>query len=128
MVLFKSVVGDLWGNWERKRCSSFIIIRPRRGKTSLRTDFAILKKDDRRVAGQDLMRAQFRWAVGMPLWGHLAMVFGKCGSNLLSSRIERVLFCFRDEHLVVLQGFIKKTQKTPPDELELARKRKDEIS
>ena len=49
-------------------------------------------------------------------------------SNLPSNRIARVMFCFRDGHLVALHGFIKKTQKTPADELELARKRKDEVS
>jgi phage-related protein len=35
----------------------------------------------------------------------------------------RLLFCFSDGKLIVLHGFIKKTQKTPDAELELARKR-----
>jgi len=34
-----------------------------------------------------------------------------------------VIFCLRDNELVLLQGFIKKTQKTPPQEIELAWKR-----
>jgi phage-related protein len=44
-----------------------------------------------------------------------------------SSRIARVLFCIVQERIVVLNGFIKKTQKTPDEELALARKRKREF-
>jgi len=41
--------------------------------------------------------------------------------------IARVLFCFHHGELFALHGFIKKTQRTPPGELELARKRKAEV-
>jgi phage-related protein len=74
------------------------------------------------------MRVQFRWPVGMPLCRPLGAGLWEVRSNLPSNRIARVMFCFRDGHLVALHGFIKKTQKTPADELELARKRKDEVS
>ena len=37
------------------------------------------------------------------------------------------LFCLVKSELVLLHGFIKKTQKTPPDDLALARKRQKEI-
>ena len=40
------------------------------------------------------------------------------------NRIARTLFVVVDEEIVLLHGFIKKRQKTPPDELDLARKRK----
>jgi phage-related protein len=39
----------------------------------------------------------------------------------------RVLFCVVRDRIVVLHGFIKKTQKTPDEELSLARKRKKEF-
>jgi phage-related protein len=74
------------------------------------------------------MRVQFRWPVGMPLCRPLGAGLWEVRSNLPSNRIARVMFCFRDGHLVALHGFIKKIQKTPADELELARKRKDEVS
>jgi phage-related protein len=38
-----------------------------------------------------------------------------------------VIFCFHDEELVALNGFIKKTRKTPQDELEVAPSRKKEL-
>ena len=48
-------------------------------------------------------------------------------SSLADRRIARVMFCVREERLVVLHGFIKKTRKTPDAELVLARRRKREF-
>ena len=42
----------------------------------------------------------------------------------LDNRIARTLFAMVDQEIVLLHDFIKKQQKTPPDELELAKKRK----
>ena len=47
--------------------------------------------------------------------------------SLPSRRIARVLFCLVRSELVLLHGFIKKTQKTLSDDLALARKRQKEI-
>jgi phage-related protein len=47
-------------------------------------------------------------------------------SSLPRGRIARVIFCIAEEHLVLLHGFIKKTQKTPRYEIVLALKRKKE--
>ena len=41
----------------------------------------------------------------------------------LPSRIARVLFVFEDSAMVLLHGFIKKTQATPQSELNLAKER-----
>jgi phage-related protein len=48
-------------------------------------------------------------------------------TELPSRRIARVLFCVHAGRLVALYGFIKKTQKTPEEELKKARKRKKEV-
>jgi phage-related protein len=44
-------------------------------------------------------------------------------SSLPTSRIARVIFCFSDDRIVALHGFIKKAQKTPVPDLALARVR-----
>jgi phage-related protein len=44
-------------------------------------------------------------------------------STLPQGRIARVIFCVTDSEMVLLNGFIKKTQRTPPSEIELALKR-----
>jgi phage-related protein len=49
-------------------------------------------------------------------------------SGLTQGRIARVLFCIHDGRMVFLHAFIKKTQKTPDSDLDLASKRKREIT
>jgi phage-related protein len=48
-------------------------------------------------------------------------------TSLPSNRIARVLFSVQQGRILVLHGFIKKTQKTPPDDLALARRRSHEF-
>jgi phage-related protein len=82
---------------------------------------------DRNIIGQDLMRVQFRWPIGMPLCRPLGDGLWEVRSDLTSNRIARVFLCFTQGELVALHGFIKKTQKTPDAELKLARKRMREF-
>lgn len=87
-----------------------------------------LDEEDRRVIGQDLMRVQFRWPIGMPLCRSLGDGLWEVRCSLSSNRIARLLFCFTQGRLVALHGFIKKSQKTPASELEIARKRQGEFA
>jgi phage-related protein len=48
-------------------------------------------------------------------------------SSLTSNRIARVIFTLHDERMWLLHAFIKKTQKTPDSEIDIARKRKKEV-
>jgi phage-related protein len=73
------------------------------------------------------MRIQFRWPAGMLLCRPMGEGLWEVRTSLPSSRIARVLFCVVAERIVVLHGFIKKTQKTSDDELALARKRMKEF-
>jgi len=77
--------------------------------------------------GQDLERVQHRWPVGMPLARPLGQGLWEVRTNLAGNRIARVIFCFYENQLVALTGFIKKTQKTPQAELDVARARKKEL-
>jgi phage-related protein len=87
-----------------------------------------LDKDDKRTIGLDLMRVQFGWPIGMPLVRSLKDGLWEVRSGLPSQKIARLILCFHDKTLVVLHGFIKKTQKTPAEELELARRRMREVT
>lgn len=86
-----------------------------------------LPDEDRNVVGQDLMRVQFQWPIGMPVCRPLGDGLWEVRSNLPSKRIARVLFCFTEGRLLALHAFIKKTQKTPDAELQLGRRRKREF-
>ncbi len=86
-----------------------------------------LPDEDRSVVGQDLMRVQFQWPIGMPVCRPLGDGLWEVRSNLPSSRIARILFCFTEGRLLALHAFIKTTQKTPAAELQLGRQRKREF-
>jgi phage-related protein len=49
-------------------------------------------------------------------------------SSLPQGRIARVLFCIAGGRMVLLHAFIKKAQKTPDSDLDLASKRMKEIT
>jgi phage-related protein len=83
---------------------------------------------DRAVIGTDLRTLQFGWPIGMPLVRAMSGGLWELRSSLPSRREARLLFAAGDDTLVVLHGFIKKTQKTPPGELALAQKRMKEMT
>jgi phage-related protein len=86
-----------------------------------------LDEEARSVIGQDLMRVQYRWPVGMPLCRPMGDGLWEVRSELPGNRIARVLFGVRQGKLLVLHGFIKKSRKTPDEDLALARKRRREF-
>ena len=86
-----------------------------------------LPKDERLAVGLDLQRVQYRWPVGMPLCRNLGNGLWEIRTTLPNSTISRVIICFYDNKLWALHAFIKKTQKTPKNELDLALKRKKDI-
>ena len=87
-----------------------------------------LNRQDRRAIGLDLMRVQFGWPIGMPLVRSLKDGLWEVRSHLPSRKIARLILCFHQKTLVVLHAFIKKTQKTPPEDLELAKRRWKEVT
>src|SRR5215468_4068614 len=104
-----------------------VFYRTRGGAELVRDWLRSLDEKDRNAIGLDLMRVQYRWPVGMPLCRALGDGLWEVRTSLPSRRIARVFFCAVQDQIVVLHGFIKKTQKTPEDELSLARRRKMEF-
>ena len=86
-----------------------------------------LPAEDRRIIGTDLATVQCGWPIGMPLCRPLGSGLWEVRSSLPSRRIARVLFFIEDDRIGVVHGFIKKTQKTPADDLDLARRRMKEM-
>jgi phage-related protein len=87
-----------------------------------------LPQEDRRKIGVDLATVQVGWPVGLPLCRALGDGLWEVRSSLPSRRIARLLFCVHESRIGIVHGFIKKTQQTPQDELELARKRMKEMT
>jgi phage-related protein len=81
--------------------------------------------EDRKQIGLDIQTVEFGWPVGMPVCRPLGEGLYEVRSDLSQNRIARVLF-YVDvrQRMVLLHGFIKKTQKTPPADIEMGRKNK----
>jgi phage-related protein len=86
-----------------------------------------LPEAERQAIGKDLLRAQWRWPVGMPLCRPLGSGLWEVRTDLPTKRTARVLLCFYRERLVALHGFIKKTRQTHDEDLALARTRQKEL-
>ncbi|APG63126.1 hypothetical protein LPB140_10390 [Sphingorhabdus lutea] len=85
-----------------------------------------LSDQDRKTIGVDIATAEFGWPIGMPL---CRSIKGRKGiweirSDLSDKRIGRVFFCVEGDVMVLLHGIIKKSQKTPTRDLDIAEKRK----
>jgi phage-related protein len=106
-----------------------IFYRTAAGSEPVRDWLKGLSRDDKRIAGQDIATVEFGWPVGMPHCRSLAPRRGlwEVRSSLTGNRIGRVLFCIHEGQMVLLHGFIKKSQQTPDQDLDLAVKRKKEI-
>jgi phage-related protein len=97
------------------------------GNEPVRDWLVKLPEANRRAVGLDLQRVQFRFPLGMPLVRPMGRGLFEVRTSLPDGTIARVLFCFHDGELHALHAFIKKSQKTPDAELELARRRQKEI-
>ena len=81
-----------------------------------------LTKAERKGIGEDIKTAQFGWPIGMPLIRKIERGLWEVRSDVKDG-IARVFFTVEDDVMVLLHGFIKKSQKTPQNELNTARRR-----
>ena len=86
-----------------------------------------LPTEDRKVLGSDILAAQWKWPVGMPLCRPMGAGLYEIRTTLPSRRIARTLLIYWHKQLVALHAFIKKTRTTPEADLTLARTRQREI-
>jgi phage-related protein len=83
-------------------------------------------EQDRKRIGEDIKTVEFGWPIGMPVCRPLGDGVYEVRTSLAQNRIARVLFYIdKKGRMVLLHGFIKKTQKTPDEDLDLARQNKN---
>ncbi len=90
-----------------------------------------LDRTDRKIIGDDLQTVQLGWKLGLidePLVKSFGAGLFEVRTSLPSHRIARIFFCVSDGKIVLLHGIIKKTKKTPNEELALARKRQKSLT
>ncbi len=98
------------------------------GRVPVREWLKALSDPDRKIIGKDIKNVEFRWPVGMPVCRPLGDGLWEVRSGMTQGRISRVLFCIHGGRMVLLHGFIKKTQTAPQADIDLALKRMKEIT
>jgi len=98
--------------------------RSDQGREPVREWLKGLEREDRKVIGEDIKDVEFSWPIGMPLVRSLGNELWEVRSSLLRGRIARVIFCVEQGSMVLLHCFMKKSQKTPQRDIDLALKRK----
>ncbi len=81
-----------------------------------------LQSEHRKTIGEDIKTLQFGWPVGMPLARKMEDRLWEVRSHLTAG-IARTFFTIFDSRIVLLHGFVKKSRKTPTNELAIARRR-----
>ena len=97
-----------------------------RGNEPVREWLLTLAKSERKIIGDDVLKVQYCWPIGKPLVGNLGEDLWEIRSRL-GDRIARVMFCLEGRTMVLLHGFIKKSQRTPRHEFNLATKRRNQL-
>ena len=93
------------------------------GHEPVRAWLKSLPKEECKSIGADILAVQYAWPVGKPLVDNLGDGIWEVRSRL-GNRIARTPFIEVDQEIVLLHGFIKKTQRAPREDLDVAKKRK----
>jgi len=96
------------------------------GKEPVREWLLELPRKERKAVGDDVLKVQYCWPIGRPLVDGLGQGLWEVRSRL-EDRIARVIFYVEHNEMILLHGFIKKTQTTPREEINLALKRKKQL-
>jgi phage-related protein len=100
-----------------------VFYRTASGAEPVRDWLKALNREDKRRIGVDLKTVQYGGPLGMPLVRKLEP--GLLGiRSQLHQRTARILFTVGEQRMILLDGFIKKSQKTPTADLDLARRRR----
>ncbi len=81
-----------------------------------------LQEAHKKAIGEDIKTVQFGWPLGMPLVEKLEPYLWEVRTKVPDG-IARVLFTVDGPIMILLHGFIKKTQKIPQKDINTARSR-----
>jgi phage-related protein len=99
-----------------------VFYRSASGREPVREWLKQLDVRDRKRIGEDLYTLQLGWPLGMPLARKIETDLWELRSSI-DNGIARIMFTEKKGRLILLHGFIKKSQKLPATDLKLARRR-----
>ena len=105
-----------------KKIVSVVFWRGENEKEPVRDWLKSLTKHQKKILGEDIKTVEMGWPLGMPLVKSLGKGIWEIRSSFRGG-IARILFKMHKNQMVLLHGFIKKSQKTPSFDLKLALKR-----
>lgn len=109
--------------WKSSReVRQVVFYRSASGREPVREWLKQLDPASRKMVGEDLYTLQLGWPVGMPLARKIEAGLWEQRSKVANG-IARILFTENTGRLILLHGFIKKSQKLPDSDLKLARQR-----
>jgi phage-related protein len=92
------------------------------GREPVREWLKKLPKEYRKAIGEDIKTVQFAWPIGMPLVRKMDDDLWEVRSHIPSG-IARTFFTVYEKLIVLLHGFVKKSETTPAKELAVAKRR-----
>ncbi len=107
---------------DRKEPLTVNFFKTETGKEPVREWLLSLNKEETKAIGEDIKTVQLGWPLGMPLVEKIEYHLWEVRTKL-RDKITRVIFTMIDSKIIILHGFIKKTQRIPKRDLDLARKR-----
>ena len=112
----------------KEKMLNAVFFKTETGVEPVRNWLRELSKTDKKIIGEDIKTVQLGWPIGMPLVDSLGNGLWEIRIKLSGGRIARIIFFMDNNTMVLVHGFIKKTPKTPKQELDLAKKRKKQYS
>ena len=99
------------------------------GTKIVRDAIDTLSKTDKAIVGEDLWLAQLRFPKGAPTVKPLGSGLYEVRSSISDRREYRCIFVYHaaENALVIVHAFVKKSQKTPLHDLQLAKTRAIEV-
>ena len=110
----------------RERPVSVQFFRQDSGREPVREWLKGMRREHRKAIGEGVKTLQFGWPIGMPLARKMDEGLWELRSNL-GPGIVRMFFTIYEGNIVLLHGFVKKSQKTPSNELALAKRRQNKL-
>ena len=114
--------GTLKHRTNSRKIFQVVFYRLASGREPVREWLKQLGVRDRKRIGEDLYTLQLGWPLGMPLARKIEVDLWEQRSSI-DNGIARIMFMEKKGRLILLHGFIKKSQKLPATDLKLARRR-----
>jgi phage-related protein len=106
----------------RKEPLQAVFFETESGNQPVRDFILERSREDRKEIGSDIFAVQKGFPLGLPLVENINTDLWEIRSHIPDG-ICRIIFTVYRETMVLLHGFVKKTQKIPPKELKTAKRR-----